>query len=497
VKRIVLALPAVWALACSSAGVTVDVTLAPPNKASLSPFDAAARLSFVRVQVDGSERLDEAAVDLAPGAQAASFVEFPVDREVRVIATGYDELGNVAAYGEAEAVVESDDLAVAVPFRRALAYVIHRDICDGGCGEGFVCANPGDGHRCLAAAACECRDGEVCGVTDIGAQCVRPYGGASAGARRVYAIDLNTKALVDVLSLPVPDARAVSITAESGDGVWVTLEAPTQSSAVFLSSSTHEWSAPLPLQLGAEHSMSARGLPYVVGSGGGFIRVVDRATGAQVTQVPVGGRVRDGVIGGNDDKALVVTSETLALLDLEDPASAVAVNPGDLPGSSGAALSADRRFAYVTSSVDGTVIIFDLVLGSSRVLGGQFVVPVQNLVYSQRGEMLLGILTSEPSVFVGAFNVPDQVGLPVDKAVGTLPLPTGVAVGPAGARVIVVSAGTSTGSAGLTLVDPVLGEEPTGSTVSYLRDPTETYVERGATLRQRFRPYKVAALYGQ
>jgi hypothetical protein len=248
VKRIVLALPALWALACSSSGVTVDVTLAPPSKASLSPFDAAARLAFTRVLVDGSERLDEAAADLAPGVQVASFVEFPVDRDVRVSATGYDELGNVVAYGEADTTIESEDVAVAVPFRRALAYVIHRDICDGGCAEGQVCGNPGDGHRCLPAATCACGDAETCAVTDIGAQCVRTYGGASAGAQRVYAVDLNTKALVDVLSLPVPGARAVSITAEAGDGVWITLEAPTQSSAVFLSSSTHEWSAPRPLQ---------------------------------------------------------------------------------------------------------------------------------------------------------------------------------------------------------------------------------------------------------
>ncbi len=499
-----LASTALVLAACSSSGVTLDVSLGLPAKGTLDPFQAG-RISFVRVSVDGSERLDEVAQDLDVSARSASFTDYPVERPVRVVARGLDELGNTVAYGEADTTVGTDDVQLEVPFRRALAYVIHRDICDGGCAAGEICANPGDGHRCLPSLAeaecggCDAPASDVCVRLDnSGPRCVGPYGGGALGASRVYAIDVSSKVLVDVIPLPIPTAIPLEITSKGGEGVWVALQDGAQSKATFLSSSTHEWTAPFDLHLAAEFVIGAPNQKYVVAAGGGLLAVHDGQTGAKVREVPVGGRVLDGVIGGaSADKALLVTSETLAKFDLEAPEEGVALNPGELTGASGAALSPDRRFAYVASRANGAVLAFDLTSGGSASLGNPFLAPVRELVFSERGQMLLGILASDPSVFVGSYDLINKAGFPLEDAVGTLPLAGGMASAAGGTRVIVVSAGTSTGSAGFTVVDPVRSEVPTGSTVTYLRDPTDTYTEGGNTFRQRYRPHRVAALYGQ
>lgn len=494
--------PVVLLGACSSSGVTVDVSLDAPQKSGLSPFESGSRLAFVRVGVDGADRFDEVYQDLDPGTRSASFTEYPVDRAVRVVANGFDELGNVVAYGELRTEVASDDLAIGVAFRRPLAYVIHRDICDGGCAADEVCGNSGDGHRCLPSlegAMCGgCgTTGQVCARLDNGPRCVGTYAGGSQGVSRVYALDASSKALVDVITVPSPTMVPQSITNSGGDGVWVSFLDGGQPKAAFLSSSTHQWSTPFDLHAGAHYVIGAPGQPYVVAAGGGFVVAHAVEGGQEVRRVPVGGRILDGVIGGAGDKVLLVTSETLALLDLEVIEEAVALNPGELIGSAGVALSGDGRFAYVSSSSDGRIVAFDLISGGSLNFAERFEVPVRDLVFSERGAMVLGLLTSEPSVFVGAYSVPDQAAFPSDQSIGTLPLPGGLAASAGGSRVVVVSAGTSTGSAGLTVIDPVAGLVPTGSTILYPRDPTDTYTEGGNTFRQRYRPHRVAALYGQ
>lgn len=491
--------------ACSSSGVTLEVALDLPAKASLGPYESG-RVAFVRVGVDGTERLDEVFQDLDLTARSATFEEYPIERSVRVVVSGIDELGNTVAYGEADAAIGTDDVSVSVPFRRALAYVIHRDICDGGCADGQICADPGDGHRCLPVlpetdcipvTGCAI-EAEVCVRVGTVLSCEPPYAGGGLGTSKVYAIDVSSKVLVDVITLPIPTAIPLSITNKGGEGVWVTLQDGAESKATFLSSSTHQWSAPIGLHPGAEFAIGAPGQAYLVAAGGGQLAVHDAASGAEVRKVPVGGRVLDGVIGGAlRDKALIVTSDTLAKLDLEAPETAIALNPGELVGASGAALSPDGRFVYVTSRANGQLIAFDMISGGSALLGTGFASPVRELVFSERAQMVLGILASDPSVFVGAFSLIDKSSFPAAEAIGTLPEAGGMASVAGGTRVIVVSAGTSTGSAGFTVVDPIPSETPTGSTVTYLRDPTDTYTQGGNQFRQRYRPHKVAGLYGQ
>lgn len=489
--------------ACGSSEVAIDVAFDLPTKGVLSPYDPAARITRVRVEVDGAERLDEVAQDLDATTRAARFEGYPIERDIRVLATGYDEIGNVVAFGEAAASVETDDLEVTVSFRRSLAYVIHRDICDGGCGEGEICANGGGGHRCLPSleeAACGMRGcdatrSEVCVRLEAGPSCRGSYGGGSQGVERIYALDLNTKVLVDAVGVPRAGLRPLSITSQGGDGVWVALREGTKTLAAFLSSSTHIWSTPFELHLGADYLISGPGLGFVVAAGGGFITAHDPQTGAQVRKIPVGGRVVDGVVSG--EKVLIATSDTLALVDLEVADAAIAVNPVDVLSPSGVALSSDGRTAYVTSAATGVLIAYDMRVGGAVKYDAAFPIPVRDLVFSDRGEMLLGIHATDPNTFVNGYNLPDSQPFPAAESVGTLPLPGGIAAGASGSRVIVVSAGTSTGSAGFTILDPQPGESPTGSTILYPRDPIETFTEGGNTFRQRYRPAKVAALYGR
>jgi len=493
-------------LGCGGSGVTIDVALDLPTKDVLSPYHPSARLAYVRVTADGAERLDDVAKDIDLAARSVTFESYPVSRLTRVQVQGYDALGTLVAFGQLDAQVDTDDLSLTIPFRRTLAYVTHRDICDGGCAEGLVCANPGDGHRCVTPAAtgacgasCNAREQEVCALPApmSGPACMRPYGGGARGAHVIYAIDVSSKTLVDVIDLPAADQTAVNITAKGGAGVWVTLASPGKSSAAFLSSATNTFAPSVDLPNGIEYVLGSPDTKYVAGGGGGNLYVFDETTGAEARKVPLGGRILDGVIGGGGSKALFVTSAGLAQMDLEAPQEADPNSPGDVVGASGVATSDDGRFAYVTSGADGRVFVFDLVAGGSLLFENRFLATVRNMVFSAHAQIVLGIQVNAPSQRVFAYSIDDRSGFPVDRGISILPEARGIASGALGRRVVIVSAGTSTGSSGLTVVDPVPDQEPTGSTVLYPRDPTDSYLEGTVMSFQRYRPDRVAILNGQ
>ena len=134
------------------------------------------------------------------------------------------------------------------------------------------------------------------------------------------------------------------------------------------------------------------------------------------------------------------------------------------------------------------------------VLGGSFSGVVENAVYSDKSLSVLAIQRNpaENISRVLSYSVLGRDGLGLANAVGTLSEPSGIAAGPGGRRVIVVSAGTSTRSAGLTVIDTDLDLGPDGSTTRYPLDPDDTFVTpAGFTERQRYRPNKVAVLYGR
>jgi hypothetical protein len=97
-----------------------------------------------------------------------------------------------------------------------------------------------------------------------------------------------------------------------------------------------------------------------------------------------------------------------------------------------------------------------------------------------------------------SFVVLPPEGLSVEEGTPSLNYPSGMASDAAGRRIIVVSGGTSSDDAGLTVIDTFPDHLPDGSSTLYPLDPDDTYVSPGGTtLRHRWRPADVAVIYGR
>ena len=100
---------------------------------------------------------------------------------------------------------------------------------------------------------------------------------------------------------------------------------------------------------------------------------------------------------------------------------------------------------------------------------------------------------------VHAFIVAASRGFQAESAVSTLPGASGISAAPGGSRLVVVSVGTTTAAAGLTMIDARLDPGPDGSTATYPLDPDDkfTILNSKVEVRQRYHPQKVAVLYGR
>ncbi len=446
-------LAAAAALGCGEDGRSFDVQLTWSQAPRLDPLAPEVGLTGLRVRVFGEDPLDEAIVDLSIAeagrpVAVSGFLGERIDVEVE----GFDAAGAVVAYGRGTVPAEGP---VSVALRRNLAYVTHR-----------------------------------------------PNRGQAQPARWIYAIDLARRELVDRIRLPGNDPIARAIRPRGGASMVVIWRDGARSSVAEISLEDHGLGAPI--ELPAAHDVVLAGPLGAVAVGGGQVSLVDFSAGtAERIGPPVGGRVLDSALGGEGLRALVAVDVApgLLLIDLvRREVSAVNV----LPDPGGVAADGLGRIAYVSSRSTGQVAAFDLATRRAQAfVGGSFAAPVDLTVYSESLRAVLGLDRSERIGRILSFHVPSETGLPVELAVETLEAPAGLATDGTGRRAVAVSTGSSTATAGLTVVDSFV-DRLEGSSQLYPADPEDTFrLSSGADGRppvrgrQRYQPSSVAVAYGR
>lgn len=434
----------------SGGGETLTVRLTHASLAELDPYALAVGMSKVRVVLDGTEANDEIIRDLDAAADTATF-EGVGAGATRVEVFGYDAGGNIVAFGRKEGIDASAEEEVSVALRRNLAYVIHQ-------------ANEGQDH---------------------------PEG-------IVYQIDLVSRGLVGKFRLPGTAPIARSISSYGGDAMLVTVSDQGQGALLKVSAVDHSVTsltlpAPQELALGAPKA----GTGVVIG--GGAVTFVDLEQMAVLQEFPgrVGGRVLDGLISGDGKRAIVLVDVTPGILDIDlqrqtVAALSVVADPG------GVTLGGDGRVAYVTSLTSRKVAAIDLENGRVTELTG-FIKGVGKAAYVRELDALLGIDvngSNRSGRVLGFFPRIDQA-LSIADGVKTLDDPRAIAAAGSGRRVIVVAAGTSTQSAGLTVIEATATRLPQGASALYPVDPDDRFFNGPIELGQRYQPLDVAVVYGR
>lgn len=472
-----LLLPALL-LHCGGGGSSVKMTvnLVPPSSDALSPFAGSVGLSKIRVTIEGpvASQYDQAIqeVAVAPGASGSTqvvFPNYPGGRRVVVRAEGFDDAGDLVAFGRASN-VDVSSTPLAIPFRRDVAYIIHQ-----------------------------------------------PVRGQHRPDNAIYLMDVNSRAFLGKAQIPM-GGIARGISAKGGDGVLVAFDAGDKGYLGLLSSDDGHWTS-LPLPAAQDLALGVAGSDTVVVAGGGSATIVDLGKQTVIgSGLPVGGNVLDGAISDDGRRAVFIVDQDpgMVIVDLSpqclaSPSAArclrqiVAVsNPG------GVALAGDGHTAYVTSSGSPAVGQVDLTTLAARPLNSAgFAGAVGPAAFSDLMQAVLAVQSGKdgpPHVlgFVVAVkgNCPasdpcDGQMLPFSAATPTFSFPGDIAVDPSGHRMMVVAAGTSTQTAGLTVIETAAGVLPVGSSSTYPVDPDDTFGS-GATLgHQRYRPTHLAILYGR
>lgn len=435
--------------ACGDPTHSISVSLSRPSLDVLDPYTADIGLEKVRVVVDGAEFADRTVVELGLDEASASFDSYPELAEARVSAFGYDSRGNVVAFARRDLSV-TEDLNLDIPLRRNLAYVTHR-------------ANPAQD---------------------------RPES-------VLYAIDLTTRGLVSKLRLPGTAPAARSVTTRGGASLLVTGQDAGQGLVMIVSADDHSVET-IALDRPQDLTLGVEGSPTGVVLGGGVVSFVDFDTKTQteVFNRPVGGRVLDAVITPDGRRALVVVDVSPGLLRV-DLVTREVTSLNVIPEPAGVALGTDGRVAYVTSSTDKQVVAVDLENGRTRPYSG-FVKGVGPAAFADDIEAVLAL---DPGSGGGAgrvltFLVPSETAFGIDEAIRTSAAPVDIAMDGAGLRAMVVSAGTSTETAGLTVVEAT-ESAILGANALYPTDPEDRYLDGPLELGQRYQPSGVAVLYGR
>ncbi|MBK6683154.1 MAG: hypothetical protein IPG45_01665 [Deltaproteobacteria bacterium] len=440
--------------ACGEATKTVRVVLEAPTLAAVDPGAIEARLAKVRVFVrDTGEGV--IVRDLAPSERQVTVENYQTEETtVDVVVEGYDELGTVVAYGRVEDVnVEEEEATVNVPFRRSLAYVIHQP-------------NPGQQRPDSA----------------------------------IYVLDLATRAFVGKVTIPgtAPSARGIS--AWGGQAMLVTFSDEGMGKVGVLSTSDHTWQVhnlPQIQDLAIAGSTSNTGLV----AGGGRLNLIDLSSGAVETlaegggPLVIGGRVRDAAIGLGGRRAVVALDTNLAIVDLPNKATRAVVL--DSPG--GVGLSADGITAFATSRTLPVAVEIALEQQTTDVRGAAFAGPTGIATYSDAIPGVLAVYTDEQNGASRVLGWEDGGSkLPDDQQVTTLRSATGITSDGPGRRVVVVAAGTSSTTAGLTVIDTFSNQQPLqSSTALYPTDPDDNSAGDPLVSGTRYRPRGVAVIYGR
>lgn len=439
------------AAGCGDGSHEVAVSLTHSATAGLDPLAPEVGVVKVRFEVNGPGLHDDVFMDAPAGTDAVTFKGFPTIEDVNVRAMGLDAVGNVVAFGRADRVQVTEDVSLQFPLRRNLAYITHQ-------------ANAGQAHP----------------------------------ERVIYLVDLSTRALVSKLQLPGTAPQARGISARGGDAILVTYEDGAEGRVAVISAddnSIETFALPRPQEL----TLGVAGQPIGVTVGGSRITFVDLDARTVVEEYarPVGGRVLDGVISADGSRALVVVSASPGLVSIDLVHRTVdALNV--VPEPSGVALGRDGRVAYVTSSSDGEVAAVDLDTGRAQPLGN-FARPVGQAAYADELDAVLALEadTGEGPGRTLGFIAPAAEALRVGEGVQTLAHASAIASDGVGRRALVVAVGTSTETAGLTLVETTATTLPNGASALYPVDPDDRFRSGTIEVSRRYQPADVAIVYGR
>lgn len=440
--------------ACGDGERTVRIRLDGPELERLDPLKNP-RMDKLRFFVSGDAQLDEAVIDVPLSAPEVELTMVSESASVRV--EGYSLAGSVLALGRGSFTIE-DGGRVDVPFRRNLAYVIHEH-------------DPRQDQP----------------------------------GRVIYAIDLDSREVVDTIELPGADPRARAITARGGRDMLVTWLDGAKGFVGRLDLATHEVVGIIELPTVQDVALGVAGSSKAVALGGGQVSFLDLEAGtARSLGRAVGGRVLDAGISGSGRYVLAaidVSPPGLLLIDLqreEVEPQAVVADP------TGVAIAASGDLAYVTSGSSERVLQFDLVNRRAESLSGGLATPVQLAVYAEPLRSVLGVAAGASGTGrLLSYHVPSGTGSAFERAIETLERPTGIATDGTGRRSIVVAAGSSTTAAGFTIVDSSPNRLE-GASQLYPLDEDDTFVVRPATPdreailgRQRYQPRGVAVVFGR
>lgn len=466
--------------ACGGGGTAkVRVDLKVASDPMLSPFETGT-LSKIRVSLKGTEQYDDAAIDLPITARSAVFDSYPSNRTIQVRVEGFDALGNLVAFGRAQNVSTSGDASVSIPFRRNLAYVTHS-----------------------------------------------PNPRQNKPGNAIYVIDLASRTYVGTLRVP-GNGIARNITARGGLAMLVPYDEGGRGFLGVLSADDHQWTS-IPLSTPQDIAVAVPDRNIAIVAGGGSVTLVDLDNKDRriIAEFPVGGNGLAAAMAASGKKAIVLVSLSpgMVAIDLTDnclkslqPQRCIrALSAVQSPA--GIALAGDGRSAYVTSSANRSVAVVDLErLEVTPLNQAGFAAPVGAAAYSDAMQAVLAVqsgMDGPPRVLGFVVGIRKCAGTQVNgrcdgelqtgeslslaDATPTYPFPRAIAADPSGHRLVVVAAGSSTATAGLTVIETAARTVPIGSSGLYPSDPTDTFTTRaeGFVGHQRYQPNSVGVLYGR
>ncbi|MBK8014262.1 MAG: hypothetical protein IPK13_23300 [Deltaproteobacteria bacterium] len=463
---------------CGS-GRDVRVRLSTSTHEHLDPF-VDTDIQKVRIALSSGVEGEAAYLDIT-GEDAAAhrdavhvFDAYPGKAGARVRILGYNRLGDVVAFGMEQVQDGDDDADVTVAVRRNLAYVTHRE-------------NDAFEHP----------------------------------ERQIYVIDVATRVLVEKIALPGTAPRARGIASWGGRAMLVLYQDGLDGRLGVLSADDHSWST-IDLPAPQDMVLAVPGHSTAVLAGNSAITLVDLESGAVLDSLPVGGLPLDGAMSSDGRRAAVVMDQvSVGGLIVVDVRRRTITNQDLVSAPSGLAIDDSGRVVYVTSSVERTVVAFDLVSSRATNLspglsapargGAAFSDEMRAVFAPDRTGLNLMSLAVEYCSDSGSATT-RLCGASLAGSLLALPKPVAVLADGSGRRMLVVGSGTSTttNDAGLTFVEtyPVVtdasGESlrvevtpPEGSRSLYPLDPDDTYLEGSVRLRRRYQPNAAAIIYGR
>jgi hypothetical protein len=450
---------------CGGGEKEICTELVSGSSPLFDPYAAESGMVRVRVGVDGLGQYDDATSELSPSEKSACVSGEFDEGGVNVRAEGFDEDGNLVAFGSASGVGTEGDETVTIKFRRNVAVVTHL-------------ANPRQD---------------------------RP-------ASKAYVIDVAKRTLIGTTRLPGAEPIGRGVSTRGGDSILVAFDDGPAGFIGELSADTGEWRG-ISLNQPQDLALAIPGQRVGIAVGGGSLTYVDFDAGSVLHEFPmIGGRVRDGAISLDGRRAIIIVDRTPGTLiaDLTDNCTSAferdrcLVALDVVPDPGGVAISSDGGIGYIVSAQSGGVVQLDLARLSTRQMGGVFPAGVFAAAFSDQIQSVLAIeRRADGTGRVHTFVVPTEGAVSANDAIQTNLNPMDISADPSGRRAIVVSVGTSTETAGLTVIETAFDvaqdrlKIPVGSSRLYPEDPEDAFMIGDFTFHQRYQPARVAVLNGR